>query len=275
MVPASRAPATNPKGRVTMLPTPRPRPARFLVPMTMLLAAAATAAGPRPASPGLIQVGAMHEVIGAGATQGRVALAAAAAAPHLYAVGALAGLRGEVTIIDSAVFVSSVGAGGALQPREGAELEATLLLGAQVPAWTDTTLGRAVPAGEVGGVLGAIAAAAGLDPAAPFMFRVTGDFADAHVHVINGACPVHARNRGLEIPADRAPDDRRFAHVAGTLVGVHAEGAAGRLTHPGTSIHAHLVYADEATGAHVTGHVEQVALGAGVVISVPRRADAP
>lgn len=235
--------------------------------LAALLAAAPTAGQESPS--GLVCFGAMHEVIGQGRSEGRVSLDALAARPGFYGVGALAGLQGEITIIDSVVYTSGVGSAGALEALDPSGRQATLLLGQSVAAWRDTVLADAVPQEGVDGAVGRAAAALGVEGGAPFVFQAAGSFRDVRVHVINGACPVHARNRGVEIPAGQRPDERDLPLVEGTLVGVHATGAAGRLTHPGTSIHAHLVYRDAATGAMVTGHVERLAIGGGVTLSVP------
>ncbi len=45
------------------------------------------------------------------------------------------------------------------------------------------------------------------------------------------------------------------AEISGTLVGIHARDAVGKLTQPATDTHRHLVFTDE-TGRKQVGHVE-------------------
>ena len=56
----------------------------------------------------LIQHGAMHEVIGQQKHHGRILLAEAIKRPNLFAVGALEGLEGEITVYDGKVLATEV-----------------------------------------------------------------------------------------------------------------------------------------------------------------------
>ena len=98
---------------------------------------------------------------------------------------------------------------------------------------------------------------------------VEGDFGDARIHVINGACPVHARIKNTTVSKDKQPYEASLASVAGRLVGVYAKDAVGDLTQPATSVHAHLVFRDEESGDLLTAHTEQIGLRAGAVLSFP------
>ena len=59
--------------------------------------------------------------------------------------------------------------------------------------------------------------------------------------------------------------------VQGTMVGVYAADAVGKLTHTATSTHAHLVYVDHVTGEQFTGHLERVGVGPDATLRVPDR----
>ena len=103
----------------------------------------------------------------------------------------------------------------------------------------------------------------------PFIFVVEGGFTDVRIHVINGACPIRARIKNIDIEPENQPYELEEKSVRGTLVAVHATESVGKLTHPATSTHAHLIYIDEGTGEHVTGHLEQVGLAKGAVLKLP------
>ena len=63
----------------------------------------------------------------------------------------------------------------------------------------------------------------------------------------------------------------KFPSVRGTVVGVYAENSVGNLTHPGTSMHSHLVFTDPSSGLKVTGHLERLGLRSGSQLRLPKR----
>ena len=82
--------------------------------------------------------GPMREVMREGETQARVRLSDAIAKPHAFAVGALERLAGEVTIIDSDVWVSRVASDGTLSvtgPQPADDDAATLMSISYVAKW--------------------------------------------------------------------------------------------------------------------------------------------
>ena len=141
----------------------------------------------------------MREVIGMQKHHGRIALAEATSQPHLYALGALEGLTGEVTILDSAVVATTVNEEHQLQPVDvNPEIQATLLVGSYIAAWTVHTVSKAVPAEEFDVYIEQLASKQGIDISKPFVFTVSGAFIDVRLHVIQGTCPVHAKQHGVE-----------------------------------------------------------------------------
>ncbi len=222
------------------------------------------------ASTEFVRYGGMHETIGQRQHHGRVGLAEIMKRPHFYGVGALEGLRGEITIQDSVAVVTGVTPDGRLQPLAPADLQATLLVGQSIGEWTSMTLTEAVSHDRFDETIATTAARIGIDTAAPFMFVVDGEFTDVRLHVINGACPVHARMKNLRLdPRDR-PYELEAERMTGTLVGVYAADAVGKLTHPATSTHVHLIYEDRDTGQIITGHLERVGLAAGAVLKLAK-----
>ena len=217
----------------------------------------------------LIHYGGMHETLAKGQHQARVHMGELDDHEHLYAIGALEGLAGEVTILDSVVFATTVTPQGQPRPLDGERVAATMLVGQSVARWTTLPIPEGVTPERFDDVIRNSAIAHDIDPATPFMFVVEGTFTDVRLHVLHGACPVHARINKLELAAEQRPYELEIATLRGTMVGVYAADAVGKLTHPATSTHAHLVYVDDVTGERITGHLERVGVGPGATLRIP------
>ena len=214
--------------------------------------------------------GSMHETIGMQQHQGRVSLESLSKRPHFYGVGALEKLQGEITIVDSQPFVSMVTADGmpkSLSARASG-LQATLLVGAEVSDWASFEIPEAMSSGKVEAWIQIHAERLGFEPSEPFPFLIDGEFVDCRLHIINGACPVHAKRQNKSIPTGSKPYEVELKSVQGKVVGVFARNAAGKLTHPGTSVHAHIVYQDN-NGEFLTGHLEYFGAQSGARLQLP------
>ena len=218
----------------------------------------------------LVHYGSMHEVMGEHHSEGRVQLAELAAKPHLYAVAALEGLKGEITFFDSDATVTDVTSDNKLASPAGKDLKATLLVGAYVPSWHEHSLTTETSPADFDKTVRAEASNSGLDVSTPFVFTAEGEFKDVRVHVLNGACPMHAKMQGAELPKGQQPYESMYATIQGRLVGIYAENAVGTLTHAGASTHVHLIYKDPSSGQTVTAHVEQMGMSQGAVLKLPQ-----
>jgi acetolactate decarboxylase len=212
------------------------------------------------------QVGQMRAVMREGHTEPRAALTEFVAAPHAFAVGAMAGLDGEVTILDGQVWITRVFAGRPVPsgPHATPDDKATLLIGAHVPAWRSISLPAAAGGGELEALIAQQAREHGLDASKPFPFRIEGVLSALDMHVINGFCP----HSGGEAEAARQPWTFAGAPATrATIVGFYAAGSEGEMTHHGTAIHAHAIVTMDA--GPVTGHVDAMTVGPGAVLMLP------
>lgn len=211
------------------------------------------------------QWGSTREALREGRTEGRVALDAIAIDEYTYAVGAMAGLEGEVTIDGGKVLVSKR-AGETLETSHDLHgREATMLFLGRVGNWHETRLEEPVAAEDLDAFLGALVAKAGHDATtARVPFVVSGGLTGLHFHVIDGECPIRARM--LSKPMERPPFEHRSDRIEGRLVGVYGYQAAGALTHAGSDTHIHAVIPMK--GQPATGHVESVGLAAGAMVRI-------
>jgi acetolactate decarboxylase len=212
------------------------------------------------------QYGAMREVMREGRTESRIALAGLGR--DTIAVGALAGLEGEVTVLDGGVWVARPEGDGVwvTGPTASANDEATLLTVATVERWTYVSLDvdGTVSGAALERLVERTAREHGIDTTRPFPFVIDGVVERLDIHVINGFCP-HAVD-----PATVDAEPWRWSVDEPTparIVGFHAADAAGVLTHHGTAIHVHALV--ERDGRMVTGHVDGVAVRAGARLLLP------
>ncbi len=221
---------------------------------------------------GIVQFGTMHEAIGQKQHQGRVRFSELLKRPSFYGVAALEQLQGEVTILDGELTVTTVNVDGKLEPAVGflPDKQAALLVGAYVPSWTNSQVTRDIGADDFDTYIADAATASGIKTSVPFVFTAEGVFTDIQLHVINGACPLHARLKKSELPKELRAFESEIPKITGTLVGVFARDAVGKLTHPATTTHVHLLYKDPVSGAKVTAHLERVGISQGAVIRFPK-----
>jgi hypothetical protein len=201
--------------------------------------------------------GTMAEVLREGHAEGRVDLSEAARAGTI-AVGALEGLRGEVTVVEGEVIVAvpSPGNGISLRPPAPGERAALLIL-AQVSVWDRIPLPDCADYAALEEAIAAALAARGHDLAVPIPLRVRGQATALQFHVLDGACP-YAQPDG--------PPPRRYAATDARveLVGFYAEGSGGEFTHHNHSSHLHAIVSD------AMGHLDEVSLREAVLL-LPRR----
>ena len=218
--------------------------------------------GPRAAT--AVQVwGQLRAIMHEGRTEPVVALKEANREAHLYAVGALSGLRGEITVDDGRIWLAYSAAGKASTTVSATSDEpAALLVAASVPRWQPVTLAHAIAAADLDAEVETAARGAGLatDQAIPVL--IDGTLTDLSWHVVGGR------------PSDAGAshDDHlqsaltgREARVQGKLIGFFSPSAQGVFTHTGQKTHFHVVLADRP----LTAHVDRVGLAAGAIIRFP------
>lgn len=214
-------------------------------------------------APVVQQHGGMREVLREGNTQPRIALTAVTARPGCIAVGALAGLGGEITIVHGNVWVarSRDGEASVSGPAPADGDRATLLTVAHVDEWVAVPIATVCGGADLATVIADAARRNGIDTSKPFPFIVEGELTELDAHVIAGSCPIANPNGdppwrfSLSAPAE------------GKLVGFYAEGMDGIMTHHGDATHTHVIL--DRDGQTMTAHVDRVGVGDHAVVYVP------
>jgi acetolactate decarboxylase len=196
-----------------------------------------------------------------GDLRGHVALATLADTPHLYGLGPLEGLRGEVSIFGSEPSIARIELDAVVTAASWSE-RACFLVWAQVESWSERSMqtGRA-DLDEVARDVIALARETGLDPARPFPFRVRGTAAPATFHILD-------KRDGLPHNPERheqAKVRRTLRTAPVELIGFYSRQHRGVFTPRECDVHVHLRTED----GRISGHLEAIRLEPGARITVP------
>ena len=196
-----------------------------------------------------------------------VALKDAAAGRTTDTVGAVSGLRGEISIIEGRLIVSYGIDCGATCPAPASET-ATLLATASVQHWRPVTIDKDLDAEGVATFIRAQAKANGLDENNPFSFRINGAITDFVMHVNAAPNPRFKGHGSFDEMAITGL--AKGPRLAGSVVGFYAPPPLqGVITHMGDYFHAH--YVDERRTT--TAHLDSYGVAAGSILMLPNQTD--
>jgi len=194
-----------------------------------------------------------------------VALKDAVDASATDAVGAVSGLRGEISMIEGRLIVSYGADCGATCPAATSET-ATLLATASARTWRAVAIDKDLDAKAIESFIRAQAKANGLDENKPFPFRINGAITDFVMHV--NAAP-NPRFKGHGSFDEMAVTGlAKGPRLAGSVVGFYAPPPLqGVITHGGDYFHSHYVDAQRST----TAHLDSFGIAAGSTLMLPKQ----
>ncbi|HEY5166879.1 MAG TPA: acetolactate decarboxylase [Pseudolabrys sp.] len=194
-----------------------------------------------------------------------VALKDAVDARATDAVGAVSGLRGEISMIEGRLIISYGAECGAACPSAASET-ATLLATATARNWRPVPIDKDLDAKAVETFIREQAKAIGLDETKPFPFRINGAVTNFIMHV-NAAPNPRFKGHGL-FDEMAITGLAKGPHIVGSVVGFYAPPALqGVITHMGEFFHSH--YVDEQRT--MTAHLDTFGIAAGSALMLPRQ----
>ena len=214
--------------------------------------------------PWVRHVGNRQAILQQGDLSARIALDSLAGVDHLYALGPVDGLRGEVTIYDGMPSITTL-SDDAPEVSTAMDVQAIFLVYGAASEWTEVSVSESITGlEELEAFVRSEAKAAGLDLETPFPFRIEGAVDTAAYHVIwrtdDRAMHNHAAHQEAKRMFELSDEPVR-------MVGfwLNAEGE-GVYTHPGMRTHVHVMNADNTA----SGHLDDLTLPAGATLYLPR-----
>lgn len=206
--------------------------------------------------------GAMKNVMWKGQLGGIIALDTIAKRGGLYAVGPLAGLRGEITIFDGRTYTSRVGPSDSLIVEADEAATAPFLVYANQTEWKTVPLPAEVKDLKT---LEAFVNNQSAELTKPFVFRLSGSCQSANIH-----CQNLAPGSQVSSPEEAHAGQVNYLieNQKVDIVCFYSTEHQGIFTHHDTYVHPHLITKDR----KMMGHLDAIDFSAAdMVLELPRQ----
>lgn len=185
--------------------------------------------------------------------------------PHLYALGPVDDLQGEITVFDGKVYAAQVTnkRKQRVKFREAEGLKAPFLVYSYVPEWKSYSVEVDLQnLKDLESIVDSLGRVHGYHETAAFPFLVEATFLEVEYHIIK-------RNK-REKQHNHAAHDAAKIHFSnclnpGHLVGFFSRHHEGVFTHKGQFIHVHFLPKDR----RITGHLDKLNHSGTVLVSLP------
>ncbi len=181
---------------------------------------------------------------------------------HLYAIGALENLKGEIQIIDGKPYNSLV-LDSAVSFDKTFDKKATLLVCANVEKWNSFDIPDEIKTyEELEKHIATVAKENDININKPFPFMIDGNIESFDWHVINwkDGDTEHSHEKHVNSGLNGTIENRDVE-----LLGFYSDSHHAIFTHHTTNMHIHVKTSDN----EIAGHVDGVTLGKGMVLRLP------
>jgi hypothetical protein len=182
---------------------------------------------------------------------------------HLYALGAVENLKGEILILDSKPFIS--------MPNEDSysikstyDLKTTLLVYASVEKWKSYEIpSEIISYQDFEAYVEKVAAKNGINTEQPFPFMIEGMIKSAQWHVIKWpeGDSVHTHKKHQTVGPHGRIENRDV-----DILGFYSKHHHAIFTHHATNMHLHVKTKDN----KLSGHLDGMTLGEGMILKLPQ-----
>ncbi|MBT8261831.1 MAG: acetolactate decarboxylase [Bacteroidia bacterium] len=212
---------------------------------------------------GIKYAGALRDIM-SGKLDSNIALNELKEVPNLYALGAMAGLKGEIQIFNSQPYNSRV-TPEFLELDKDFDANATLLVYAQVPEWQEFSIPKAIlTLKQFDDYLEYTAVQAGIDTNQPFSFMIEGYVRKIDWHIVDWD----------ENNTNHSRESHMKSGLNGVLVeedveilGFYSKDHKGIYTHHDANWHMHF----NAKDRNLAGHLDDLLLGEYMTLKLPKQ----
>lgn len=182
---------------------------------------------------------------------------------HLYALGAVGNLKGEIQIFDGKPSNSFV-IDTTLQMKESFNLKAALLVYAEVEAWDITKISTITTKNDLETTIFETAKSSGVNIEKPFPFLLEGTIASLDWHVINwkdnDTIHTHAKHKASGL-------NGTLKNREVQIIGFYSTKHKAVFTHNTTNMHMHFKTDDIA----IAGHIDDLLLDDQLILKLPKQ----
>lgn len=179
---------------------------------------------------------------------------------HLFGIGPLERLEGEVTVVDGDIYTAKVGTDGGIITSISSRAEAPFGVYAHAREFLSGRVERSVKdLQDLEKMVAGLAEESGLNMDEPFLFRVQGEFEIVKIHVLAKPADEEEHNHDLHEKAKRY---FTFENTSGDLIGFYSKKHEGVFTHRGQFTHIHFI--DEAK--EIMGHLDDIVFSGDVIV---------
>lgn len=216
-----------------------------------------------PKQPEVHVYGALKNIMHKGDLSSKFSLNDLSGEEHVYALGAVENLKGEILIWDGKPYVSSK-QGDSIAVDTTWDHEATVLVYSQVSDWYEIWIPGTIRMNhdQLGQIIDSMAIEKGLDIEQPFPFVLSGYFDKIDFHVIDWDAddPVHTHEK------HKAAGYSGSLTGEAKLLGFYSRHHHAIFTHHSTNMHLHVM--DPITGIYA--HADEVEIGKFVTLGLPK-----
>ncbi|UKN01095.1 acetolactate decarboxylase [Paracrocinitomix mangrovi] len=181
---------------------------------------------------------------------------------HLYALGAVEGLKGEILILDGVPYISSVN-GDSLKIDNSFDYNASLLVYASIEEWHEKDIPDDVKTyADLEEFVAFQAELSGINMNKPFPFMLKGVADTLNWHVINWpeGDTIHTHEKHVSSGLNGT-----FTSIDTEILGFYSDSHHGIFTHHSTNMHLHFLSDDKKR----SGHLDDLYLGSEVKLLLP------
>jgi len=182
---------------------------------------------------------------------------------HLYALGAVDNLKGEIQIFDSKPINSFV-VDSSLQIKDSYSLKGSLLVYAEVEEWDSFQIENSKTKSDLEEQIFEVATNIGINTEKPFPFLLEGTVASVDWHVINwkDGDTIHSHIKHKESGLNG-----RLQNTKVEILGFYSTKHKAIFTHHTTNMHMHFKTDDNT----IAGHIDDLSLNQKITLKLPKQ----